>query len=184
MEQNPPEEKRFIANVLDLVALGHELISDCWDKGIKDINPQWIAIAENYLEGYNPVELIETFIKHSYPYWDQIKNHEEQFFIDNAHVIFGNLPIDTSNINAFKLIFTATDSNGNDVVIQEDRDAIWTITESLVKICIKYIHRVRGVKLVQTKDGLRPAYINKNFPKIKVREQANLWNIDLPVPSQ
>ena len=35
----PSEEERFLANVLDLSDLVHELTTICWDEGIKDINP-------------------------------------------------------------------------------------------------------------------------------------------------
>lgn len=184
MEQNPPEEERFITNVLDLTALVHELATICWDAGRKDINPQLVLFAENYLEGYDPQNLIDIFIRHSYTHWQQIKDHDEIFFIKNAHVIFQHLPVDTSNINAFKVFFTAKDNQGNDLIDENDRSAIWTIFESLVKICIKYIHRVRGVKLVSTKEGLRPAYVQKKYPKIKVRELAKIWNIDLPMPGK
>ena len=182
MEQNPSEEERFITNVLDLTSLVHELTTICWNAGRKDINPQLVAFGENYLKGYDPVKLIEVFIEHSNKYWEQIRLHEEEFFIKNAHVVFQHLPVDTKNINAFKLFFTAKDTNGNDIISPDDRNAIWGIFESLVKICIKYIHKVRGVKLVQTDKGLRPAYVNKKFSDIKVRELAKIWKIDLNVP--
>ncbi len=184
MEQNPPEEERFITNVLDLTALVHELATICWDAGRKEVNPQLVAFAETYLESYNSVDLIETFIRHSNKHWEKIRTHDEQFYIENAHTIFQHLPIKTDNVNAFKLFFTAKDDNGEDIIIEDDRNAIWDIFESLVKISIKYIHRIRGVKLVSTKEGLRPAYIGKQFREIKVRELAKLWRIELPVPGQ
>lgn len=184
MSEQPPEEERFITNILDLTALVHELATVCWDAGTKDLNPQLILFAESYLKGYNPVELIEIFIKHSCDHWAQIKAREEEFFIKNAHVIFQHLPIDTSNINAFKILFTATNSKGEHVISQTDRDAIWDMFDSLVKICIKYVHRVRGIKLVNTPQGLRPAYETKKFPKIKVRELAKIWEIDLVIPGK
>ena len=182
MNPNPPEEERFITNVLDLTALVHELASICWDAGEKTVNPQLVLFAENYLENYDSVELIDVFIRHSYPHWEQIREHNETFFIKNAHVVFKHLPVDTDNINAFRVFFIAKDQNGNDIIEEDDRLAIWNIFESLVKICIKYIHRVRGVKLVGTSQGLRPAYIKKLYPKIKVKELAKLWEIDLPIP--
>lgn len=179
-----PEEERFLTNVLDLTDLVHELATICWEKGIKDINPQLVLFAEKYLESYDQIELIEVFIEHSYMHWSKIKDREEEFFIKNAHDIFRYLPVDTKNINAFKVFFTAVDKDGNHIIEQEDRDAIWNIFDSLVKICIKYVHRIRGVKLVKTPQGLRPAYKNKRFPKVKVREQARIWDIDLEIPGQ
>ncbi len=184
MEQNPPEEERFLTNVLDLTALVHELATTCWNSGTKDINPQLVFIAEKYLENYDKISLIETFIKHSHPHWDEIKNRNEEFFIEHAHILFKHLPIDSNNINAFKVFFTAIDENGENIIIEEDRDAIWDIFDSLVKICIKYVHKVRGVKLVDTGKGLRPAYIKNKFPDIKVRKQAKIWGIKLQIPGE
>ncbi len=182
MEQNPPEEDRFMTNVLDLTDLVHELATICWDAGRKDINPRLVMIAVNFLENYDPVTLIEIFIKHSWEHWTKIRERNEDFFIHNADVIFQHLPVNTNNINALKVFFTAEDSNGNFIIITEDRDAIWSMFDSLVKICIKYVHKVRCVKLVKTKNGIRPAYTNKKFLQIKVREQAKLWEINLPIP--
>ena len=184
MESSPSEEERFITNVLDLTDLVHELATICWDAGRKDINPNLILMAEGYLENYDPVNLIEIFIKHSHPHWEKIRVRDEIFFVENAHVIFQHLPVDSSNINAFKVFFTAKDKNGEYIIDQADRDAIWNNFDSLVKICIKYIHKVRGVKLVQTETGVRPAYKEKRFPQIKVREHAKRWDIDLPIPGQ
>lgn len=184
MEQAPSEEKRFMANVLDLTNLVHELATICWDAGRRDINPQLVVLAENYLEQYDPTKLIEIFINHSYEHWSKIKHRDENFFINNANAIFKYLPIDTNNINAFKIFFTAMGDDGDYIIIQEDRDAIWDIFDSLIKICIKYIHRVRGVKLIETDRGLRPVYKTKKFPDIKVREQANIWGIELPIPGK
>jgi len=184
MEQNPPEEERFMTNILDLTNLVHELATICWDAGRKDINPHMVAIAENFLERYDPVTLIEIFIEHSYDHWDKIRERDETFFINNAHVIFQHLPVDSSNINAFKVFFEAKNDKGEHIIIQDDRNAIWDIFDSLVKICIKYVHKVRGVKLIKTADGIQPRYVNHKFPKIKVREQAKLWGIDLPIPGK
>ena len=184
MEQNPPEEERFMTNVLDLTDLVHELATVCWSSGLKDVNPRLIMIAENFLESYDPVNLIEVFIQHSHTHWTKVYNRDEDFFINNAHVIFQHLPVDTNSINAFRVFFEAKKSNGDYVIVQEDRDAIWDMFDTLIKICIKYVHRVRGIKLVKTENGIRPAYKLKKFPEIKVREQAKMWEIDLPIPGK
>ena len=184
MEKEPPEEERFLQNILDLTDLVYELSAMCWDAGCNDINPKLVLLARGYLSGYDPVDLIETYIRYSNEYWGEIKSREENFFINHANEIFMHLPIKTDNINAFKIFFTTVDKNSEYVIIQDDRDAIWDIFESLVKICIKYVHRVRGVKLVDTGKGLRPGYINKKFPEIEVRKLAKIWGIKLPVPGK
>jgi hypothetical protein len=190
MNQAPPEEERFKTNILDLTSLVHELSTICWDNGVKDVNPTLVSLAESYLSGYDKIKLINTFIEHSYKnpkneeedLWTKIHSRNENFFIDNAHIIFQHLPIDTNNINAFKVFFTAVDQNGNNIIIQEDRDAIWDIFGSLIKICIKYVHRERGIEMISTPNGLRPKYQNQVFPHIEVRKQARLWGIKLPLP--
>lgn len=184
MEQNPPEEVRFMTNLLDLADLVHELASTCWDAGRHDVNPSLVAIAQNFLESYDANELIDVFIRNSHMYWDKIRDRNEDFFISNAHVVFQNLPVKTDSINAFKVFFEAKNDKGEYIIIKEDRDAIWDMFDSLVKICIKYVHKARGSKLVQTKDGIRPAYKNKKYQEIKVREQAKLWGIELPIPGK
>ena len=194
MENDPPEEKKFITNVLDLTALVHELATTCWQKGIKEINPQLVLFAEKYLESCDSTQLIEKFIdscnKHyetgkydpTKDYWEKIRERNEVFFAENAHSIFNNLPVDTKNINAFKIFFTAKDDQGNKIIPDDDRNAIWDIFDSLVKISIKYVHRIREVRLDKTEQGLRPVYTNNKFPQIKVRKLAKIWDITLPIP--
>jgi hypothetical protein len=185
MEQEPPEEERFLRNILDLTDLIHELSSICWDAGHQDINPTLVALARGYLEGYDKVKLINTFIKYSHVYWeDEIKNRKEDFFIEHANEIFVHLPINTDNINAFKILFTSVDEDGEYIVIDEDRDAIWEIFGSLVKICLKYIHKIRGIKFKPTPDGLRPVYKKNIYPEIPVRKLAKIWDVDLPIGKQ
>lgn len=184
MSQNPSEEVRFLANVSDLIDLIHELTSMCWDSGCQDLNPTLILAAGAYLKSYDKIKLIETFITYSNEHWEKIRTRDENFFINNAHEIFQHLPVQEGKINAFKILFTATEKDGTPIVVKEDRDAVWEIFDSLVKICIKYIHRVREVKYVKTDKGMRPYYVNKEkFPKIKVRKEAKSWNITLPMPS-
>ena len=180
MEQEPPEEERFLRNILDLTDLVHELSTIFWEAGCNDINPTLVAIARGYLAGYNSEDLINTFVRYSHMYWDEIKDRSEDFFIDHANEIFMHLPIKTDNINAFKILFTTVDENDEYLIIQEDRDAIWDIFDSLVKICIKYVHRIRGVALKSTDKGIRPVYKKNIYPEIKVRKLARIWEIKLP----
>lgn len=186
----PSEEERFITNVRDLTALIHDLSTICWNAGIKEVNPQLILFAESYLESFDSSKLIDIFIRseeksikeRKYSLWERIRIHDEKFFAENAHVVFQDLPVDSKNINAFKVFFTSKNSKGENVIEDDDRNAIWNIFESLVKICIKYVHRVRGVTLVKTEEGLAPRYIENKYPEIKVRKLAKLWNIELPIP--
>ena len=178
----PPEEERFRTNVLDLVELIRELTTICWDEGYKDVPPNLIVLGKAYLSGLDKIELIETFITYSNEYWDEIKSRNENFFVEHAAKVFAHVPVDQGKISAFKMLFTAKDENGENVIIQEDRDAIWDMFFSLVKICIKYIHKIRDCQLVEENNKMRPKYMNNRFPEIKVLQSAKKWDIDLDIP--
>lgn len=180
----PPEEERFSINSNDLSNLVHELTTKCWNEGYKEVNPMLIALAQTYLNSLGKIVLIETFITHSHSFWDEIRERNENFFIKHSGEIFGKLPVDKGNIDAFKMLFTTKDKRGNDLIEQDDRDAVWEIFGSLVKICLKYIHRVRDCYLEENSETgkMRPRYRNNKFPEIKVREHAKKWNVELYIP--
>ena len=69
------------------------------------------------------IELIETFIKYSNGYWDEILNRNEDFFKSHSGKVFGNLPVGEGNIDAFKMLFTSKDEDGEFIICKEDRDA-------------------------------------------------------------
>lgn len=178
----PPEEERFQTNVMCLADLVHELTSICWDEGIEDVNPTLLLLAKAYLGNLDQVVLIETFITYSHMYWDEIINRNENFFVEHAASIFAHLPVEKGRISAFKMLFTATNEDDDPVIIQEDREAIWEMFDSLAKICIKYIHRVRECKLVEIDGKMKPRYLKNEFPEIKVRAHAKKWDVELNIP--
>ena len=180
---NPTEEERFSINSNDLSDLVHELTSKCWDNGHKEIQPILINLAQAYLNSLDKTLLMETFITHSHNFWEEIRLRHENFFVEHSKDIFGQLPVEQGNIDAFKMLFTSKDANGNPLIEEEDRDAIWEMFGSLVKICIKYIHRIRDCHLEENKDGkMVPRYRYNRFPEIKVREHAKKWDITLDIP--
>ncbi|GAH24053.1 unnamed protein product, partial [marine sediment metagenome] len=60
--ETPNEEERFMTNIKDLTDLIHELITTCYESGIKDINPMLVGLASSYISSLDKKELIETFI--------------------------------------------------------------------------------------------------------------------------
>jgi hypothetical protein len=180
----PSEEDRFAANSNDLSNLVHELISKCWEAGYKDVNPILIPLAQAYLNGLGKVVLIRTFITHSHTFWEEIRLKKESFFIEHSGEIFGKLPVDKGNVDAFKMLFTSKDKNGAPLIETDDRDAVWEMFGSMVKISIKYIHRIRECYLEENKQTgkMMPRYRHNEFPEIKIREHAKKWDIDLEIP--
>lgn len=179
---NPTEEERFSINTNDLSDLVHELTSKCWDNGHKEIQPLLINLAQAYLNSLDKTLLMETFITHSHMFWEEIRLRNENFFVEHSGEIFGKLPVEQGNIDAFKMLFTSKDVKGNPLIEEEDRDAIWEMFGSLVKICVKYIHRVRDCHLVEKDGKMVPRYRYNKFPEIKVREHARKWDINLEIP--
>jgi hypothetical protein len=181
--QSPSEEERFSANVGGVTNFVQSKIEKLYKNGIQDINPLLIQLAHVYLTTLDKKYLLDTFIEHSHSHWEKIRLREESFFLENCSTIFGKLPVDKGNIDAFKMLFSKKDDKGNFVITSDDKATIWEFFASFVKISIKYIHRIREVYMEEGQDGkFRPRYRYQHFPNIKVRELAKLWGIDLPMP--
>lgn len=177
----PPPIERFHTNICDLTEFIQDIIANLWNEEKTKINPAVIGVAGGVLKNMNKKTLIESFIEHSYIYWNIIASKERTFFINNCKDIFADLPAD--QVSAFKEMFEVEGT-----ISKEDEETIWEYFESLVKTCIHYIHDSRGPKV---HDG-KPAYSNNNFGAIKVKENgimtevkinpvkhAKLWNIQL-----
>lgn len=177
--QDLNEESRFLRNIVDLTKLMHELISLCHKEGKTKIEPGFIILVGSLIERYDKVIIIENFIGYSYEFWNQIEKKEESFFSVNCSKVFRDLPEDY--VTMFKELFEARDNKGNSIIIKEDKDAIWDYFHSLIKICIKYIHKVRGPVKKDFADGkgIRPAYSINKFPDIKLSRYAEIWKINL-----
>lgn len=179
MSNLPNEEERFNTNIVDLTSLLHELITICHKAGKTKIEPGIIMLAGGLIEAIDNVKVIENFILYSYEFWGQISERDESFFTENCAKVFQDLP--KEHVSAFKELFEAKDNYGKSIIIQEDKDAIWRFFDSLIKIAIKYIHRVRGPKLKDFNNGKgeRPVYTVDKFTNIKLQYYANIWKVDL-----
>jgi len=175
--QNPSHEERFYCNVVDLSKLIEELITICYENGYKYVHPSLVKLATMVISGTNKTTIMENFIFYSYPYWEKIAKREESFFLENCKNVFKDLPLD--KVDAFKVLFTAVDSNGTPIINDEDRCGIWDFFEGLIRICIKYIHEKRKPKLKSTPEGTKRVYETKFFPDINLQRYATLWKVEL-----
>jgi len=171
----PSHEERFKINASDLANLIKELILDCKDEGITDINPMLVDLASEFIKAYDDKKLISSFIEKSKDYWIQIYNRDETFFYENVSSVFGELPL--NQINAFKILFN--NNQKNNVITDEDKEDIWSYFDSFIKISIKYIHDVRCPTIVYKDNKMKKVYKNKIFPSIPLSKYAKLWNIEL-----
>jgi len=132
----PPHEERFFANTITFFNTIKNYLSEIYKKGYKDLDPQLIDIVKGVFKSLDKKTIIDKFIVNSYKYWDMIKAKDEDFFKKRALEIFYFFPKD--KINAFNEIFTKKDKFGNPIIKNEQREQLWTIAFSLVKIAIKY----------------------------------------------
>jgi len=167
----PPTQDRFHITFVGLVRLVSELNTKCYNAGYKNVSPTLVNIAVVALEAFDKEDLIKMFIEKTYQHWDKIRNKEEEYFYNKAGEIFAAVPrVDMPGV--FRSLFKATDANGNKIVPEDDRAAIFNIFISCIKICIKHIHENRKPQPSQT-------YSRSYFDHIDVRTEAEKFKIVL-----
>ena len=160
----PSHEERFYRNVVDLTKLVYELITICSKHGATDIDPKLVDLAGMILSQINKVTIITNYIYYSHQHWDSMKERSRQYLMDNAKYIFRDLPMD--KVDAFKILFTARDKNGQNIISRSDEEAIWKYFDSLVKISIKYVAFRRKTE---------PDF----FKNIDLQYHASKWGVQL-----
>lgn len=172
---------RFYDNMIDLYSLIHELISICYEKGYTQVNPNMVQLVGTFLQAYDRNKIIDNFIEYSHDYWYDIISRDEKSICNNIKHIFRDLPSD--KVDAFRVLYEARDKQGNRIVDKEDIDAIWDFFDSLIKICVKYIHDKRNPNMKKCDDGkLKPVYKNAFFRDIKIQDYAKRYKIELTFP--
>jgi|DewCreStandDraft_4_1066084.scaffolds.fasta_scaffold10889_2 hypothetical protein len=172
----PPPEERFYQNMLGLSHLIYDLVDSAYKKEYRIVKPSLVELATTILSSYPKRKLIENFISYSHEHWDEIRERKEKFFEEHAVSIFSDLPL--NNVNAFRELFQLQDKNGEPVIKQEDRDAIWDFFQAFVKISIHYIHQNRQPTVVTDPDGNKvPVYTRKFFEEVDLERHANLWGV-------
>ena len=165
----PPPEERFMGCIDDLISVVKDCLEHVQYRGYTILSPALISLAGAAIQRYDNKFITETFIKYSYLYWDEIRNHNETFFTEHSNEIFQELPL--GNIDSFKKIFTLLDNDGNKVINQDYRDDIWAMFESLVKISINYIHKNREL--------INGTYKFEFYEYIDLNNEANKWKMTL-----
>lgn len=173
-ETPPPPVERVKSNLLEIIRLTRDTISFVKGKGYKiDMDPNLCNIAVKILEGVQSNKIVDGFIERSFNYWDRLKNKDEEFLLVNATVLFGEL--DLSVTNTFAGMMRAKDENGKSYVQDETKESVWKLIHAMIKGSIKYVHESRCPKEI---DG-KMKYTNEFFPKIRISEQVQIWNIKI-----
>lgn len=173
------EEEKFSAIINELVKYTHSIICKYYKLGYKSIDPKFIEMASAILTKWNKVHLIHGFIAHTFVYWDQVLKREREFFIKNAGSIFADMP--TSHVNSFSELFSLKDSKSQDgyLINEKEAEPFWQSFTAMVKVSIKFIHRIRKPKQTKTSDSVTNSYMNKYFNEIDLANLAVRWNVVL-----
>lgn len=166
----PPPEERFCENingVIETVTFG---VQEAQRKGHSIISPLLLSLAGAAIAQYDKRFIIETFINKSHEHWDKIRAHNRNFFIENAADIFSDLPL--GNVEAFKKLFTLRDGDGKPIAGEEFEDELWSTFESLVKICVNYIHENREM-------DASGEYAYEFFEHVDLERHAKTWGMNL-----
>lgn len=128
------EKDRFKKTLVEFSQRCLDIYNDCYKRrGEKhEFGENFIVVVGDVLSGKDGRLLITQFIVRSYKYWDTIKLKNEKFFINNADIIFNEIP--DNYIKQFKKLFE------NNLLDDDDKECIWAFVFSLVKISIKYLH--------------------------------------------
>lgn len=165
---------KFKKNLIALLELFQEII--VYIKTEKpfyklDIEPNILSLAKFKLSSMDDLILIENFISKSYNYWDQIKEKDEEFLVQNSNVLFEGAPVEY--INIFTEILTKCDDNNTPLIDNDIKDNIWEILNGLVINSIKHIHIQRKYNTTTKK------YTVIYAKDIKLGEVSEKWNVKL-----
>ena len=142
MSRQPTQQEKIKANLSDLADLMIELISSCHAAGKTEITPELVKwVKEAYVNKYNLDDMMNNFIKYTRLHWEEIYSKNENYFIEDAIKIFGDIPSDQVNIT--KVLFQSKDDLGKSIISQVDKNAIWNFVTAMVKISIVHIHKCR-----------------------------------------
>ena len=169
---------RFQTNILDLTQIIKEIIQRCSKNKHTNINPNVIDLVLGFLQGHTSEKIIHTFADKSYDYWASIKNREESFFKDSCKKVFSDLPEDY--VDSFRKLFETTDTNGQSIITDDEKNLIWDYFESFVKISLHYIHEGRKPQIIINNEGRSQKIYRQNFFKnVKLQKESKNWNVKL-----
>ena len=137
-----PPAQRFRDNCVALTKYCATLVESANKEGLTTLDPVYIRAGVLFLEhGCAPEEMIEAFINYSHMYWAQIHSKDELFFHENVKKVFPML--DANVVDLFRSLFETRRPTGAPLISQSEKDYIWKIFQSLVKIALHHISEAR-----------------------------------------
>jgi len=134
MSQVPPPAERFNLNMNEFFKLLKSLLLKAEKSGLQIISMDLYDLGHNIAISADTETVIKVFTERSYPYWDQIKKRDDNYFSTHLTDILSDVP----GIEKGGQLFTAKDNNGSLLINDEERDIIWSYLGALVKTSIRY----------------------------------------------
>lgn len=134
MSKVPPPSERFNLNMNEFFKLLKSLLLKAQKKGFNVVSMELFDLGHNLAISSDIDKVIRIFTEKSYPFWDQIKAHNDEYFSNHLTDILSDIP----GIEKGNALFNAKDENGNMIINDEDRDIIWSYLTALVKTSIRY----------------------------------------------
>jgi hypothetical protein len=134
--------QRFRDNCAVLAKFCSSIITELRAEKLTELDPTKIQLGLLVIEQFSDADLlIETFINASSMYWNQIYHKDEQFFLQNVMKIFPDW--DPSLVNMFRELFVKTRPDGRPLITPDQKEYIWKVFQSLVKISLHYVSEQR-----------------------------------------
>jgi len=145
-----PPAQRFRDNCVSLATYCLTLVEQAASENMTTIDPVLLRAGIMYIEnGCTPNELIEGFINYSYLYWSQLHAKDERFFLENVSKVFPKW--DPKIVDLFRRLFDTRRANGAPLITYDQKEHLWKIFQSLVKISLHHISENR--QPYRTPDG-------------------------------
>jgi hypothetical protein len=178
---NISQVDKFVKVLTELFDNSRLIIEDLHQHGVTNLTPLNVDLIKNVVLNKDKFYLIKTFIETSYPYWDNIKSKNDDFFINNSDKIFGEYA-KYDELNSIKVIF-GKNAQGNPAVDNETKDSLRPFFNSLIKISIRYIFECKEPNIERIEeDGkkkVKISYKSNAYPHIRVLDVAKLWGVEL-----
>lgn len=138
---------RFRDNFLALASYCESVLALAHAEGATSLDPVYVRMALLVVREslQDPDAVLERFINQSYPYWEQVRAKDETFFAERLHEVFQLT--DASTADQFRALLGARRADGSHVVSTEQREYIWKVLHSLVKIALHHVSEARGPSL-------------------------------------
>jgi hypothetical protein len=180
----PPPEDRFKANLLSLANIMKKEINNARSMGIETVSGSVVELGISLIKGTPSATIIGGFISRSFPVstegnlvrnvWDEVYKENDDFFLNNSSVLFGELS--EGIVNGFKVLLVNESYRKVNPALMT---TIWKHLVAMVKTSLHFIYSKREPLFTTSSEGYIITYQKAIYPQIKLEEEAKRWNVNL-----